>query len=219
VVHFVGFGGPATSLAPGRGTYRLARSAAFQGCKDRRKILKWRHMRAFSGSVSECGAVERKPPGSRRGFRPATGRLPPGHRQHPPQHPPGVRAASAWRPGGFRLASGRLPFRSGGFRAASARKPRGFRLASARLPFSVRAASVSVGRKPRGSRAEAAAPLSGAAPRLCGRFLLYFFHYFTFFTTLLFAISSECRSVCVALVAGAGRRCTYTVSTFFTTLP
>ena len=29
-----------------------------------------------------------------------------------------------------------------------------------------------------------------------------------------FAISSECRSVCVALVAGAGRRCTYTVSTY-----
>ena len=28
-----------------------------------------------------------------------------------------------------------------------------------------------------------------------------------------FAISSECRSVCVALVAGAGRRCTYTVCT------
>jgi len=29
-----------------------------------------------------------------------------------------------------------------------------------------------------------------------------------------FAISSECRSVCVALVAGAGRRCTYTVCTY-----
>ena len=29
-------------------------------------------------------------------------------------------------------------------------------------------------RKPRGSRAEAAAPLSGAAPRLCGRFLWAF---------------------------------------------
>jgi hypothetical protein len=106
VVHFVGFGGLATSLAPGRGTYGLARSAAFQGCKDRRKILKWRHMRAFSGSVSDwCG------------------------------------------------------------RAEAARKP-------PRLPPSVRAASVSVGRKPRGSRAaSAAAPLSGAAPRLCGRFL------------------------------------------------
>ena len=32
---------------------------------------------------------------------------------------------------------------------------------------------------------------------------------------LFFAISSECRSVCVALVAGAGRRCTYTVCTYW----
>ena len=59
VVRFVGCGGLATSLAPGRGTYRLVRSAAFQACKDRRKILKWRHMRAFSGSVSEwCGRAD-----------------------------------------------------------------------------------------------------------------------------------------------------------------
>ena len=33
-------------------------------------------------------------------------------------------------------------------------------------------------------------------------------------TYVAFAISSECRSVCVALVAGAGRRCTYTVCTY-----
>ena len=32
-----------------------------------------------------------------------------------------------------------------------------------------------------------------------------------------FAISSECRSVCVALVAGAGRRCTFTVCTYLLT--
>ena len=32
-----------------------------------------------------------------------------------------------------------------------------------------------------------------------------------------FAISSECRSMCVALVAGAGRRCTYTVCTYLPT--
>ena len=40
VGRFVGCGGLAKSLAPGRGTYGLVRSAAFQGCKDRRKILK-----------------------------------------------------------------------------------------------------------------------------------------------------------------------------------
>ena len=101
MVHFVGFGGLATSLAPGRGTYGLVRSAAFQGCKDRRKILKWRHMRAFSGSVSEwCGRAD-------------AARL-------LPQQPPSDRAASArtqaaaapaaaWRPGGIRLAAGQHP--------------------------------------------------------------------------------------------------------------
>ena len=34
-----------------------------------------------------------------------------------------------------------------------------------------------------------------------------------------FAISSEYRSVCVALVAGAGRRCTYTVCTYLLLTP
>ena len=108
-MHFVGFGGLATSLAPGRGTYGLVRSAAFQGCKDRRKILKWRHMRAFSGSVSEwCGRAD------------AARML--------PQQPPSDRAASArtqaasapasaWRPGSIRLASGQHPL---GVWAASA---------------------------------------------------------------------------------------------------
>ena len=101
VVRFVGCGGLATSLAPGRGTYRLVRSAAFQGCKDRRKILKWRHMRAFSGSVSEwCGRAD-------------AARL-------LPQQPPSGRAAAArtqaaaapaaaWRLGSIRLAAGQHP--------------------------------------------------------------------------------------------------------------
>ena len=88
----------ATFLAPGRGTYGLIPSAAFQGCKDRRKILEWRHMRAFSGSVSEwCGRAD-------------AARL-------LPQQPPSGRAAAgrtqaaaapaaAWRPGRIRLAAG-----------------------------------------------------------------------------------------------------------------
>ena len=59
VVRFVGCGGLATFLAPGRGTYGLVRSDAFQGCKDCRKILKRWHMRAFSGSVLEwCGRAD-----------------------------------------------------------------------------------------------------------------------------------------------------------------
>ena len=62
VVRFVVCGGVATFLAPGRGTYRLVQSAAFQGCKDRRQILKWWHMRAFSGSVLEwCGLSRGNP--------------------------------------------------------------------------------------------------------------------------------------------------------------
>ena len=144
MVHFVGFGGPATSLAPGRGTYGLARSAAFQGCKDRRKILKWRHMRAFSGSVSEwCGQAEaaRKPP-----------RLPPSDRPASARTQAASAPASAWRPGGFRLASGRLPL---SVRAASVsvrRKPRGsrngFRSASARLPFRSGGSRAEAARKP-----------------------------------------------------------------------
>ena len=112
VVRFVGCGGLATSLAPGRGTYRLVRSAAFQGCKDRRKILKWRHMRAFSGSVSEwCGRAD-------------AARL-------LPQQPPSGRAAAArtkaaaapgaaQRPGSIRLAAGQQPF--GGLAASASTK-------------------------------------------------------------------------------------------------
>ena len=114
VVRFFGCGGLATFLAPGRGTYGSVWSAAFQGCKDRRKILKWRHMRAFSGSVSEwCGRAD------------AARML--------PQQPPSDRAASArtqaaaapaaaWRPGSIRLAAGQHPL---GGRAASASRPNG----------------------------------------------------------------------------------------------
>ena len=108
MVQFVGCGGLATSLAPGGGTYGLVRSAAFQGCKDRRKILKWRHMRAFSGSVSEwCGRAD-------------AARL-------LPQQPPSGRAAAArtqaaaapaaaWRPGSIRLAAGQHPLVGGSSR-------------------------------------------------------------------------------------------------------
>ena len=53
VVRFVEGGGLAPLLAPGRGMYGSVWSAAFQRCKKRAKILKWRQMRAFSGSVSE----------------------------------------------------------------------------------------------------------------------------------------------------------------------
>ena len=166
VVHFVGFGGPATSLAPGRGTYGLVRSAAFQGCKDRRKILKWRHMRAFSGSVSEwCGRADAA--------------------RKPPQHPPSDRAASArtqaasapasaWRPGSIRLASGQHPL---GVRAASASVGRmlgGFRadagadaaLASARMPPGSRPASVLPRQQPRSIR-----PTDLSLPHRCPRTL------------------------------------------------
>ena len=55
-MRFVGCGGLAPLLAPGRGTYGSVWSAAFQRGKNWAKILKWRQMRAFSGSVSEwCG--------------------------------------------------------------------------------------------------------------------------------------------------------------------
>ena len=64
------------------------------------------------------------------------------------------RAAAARSPGSIRLG-----------RADAARRPR-------RMLPGGRAASASVGRMLPGSRAAAAAPLSGAAPRLCGRFLL-----------------------------------------------
>ena len=106
---FFGCGGLATFLAPGRGTYGFVRSAAFQGCKDRRKILKWRHMRAFSGSVSEwCGRAD-------------AARLLP---QPPPRapaasaRPPAAAApAAAGRPGSIRLGradAGRLLPRQNG---------------------------------------------------------------------------------------------------------
>ena len=67
-------------------------SAAFQPCKKRAKILKWRQMRAFSGSVSEwCGraVAARFLPGS----CPTAGQEPPrsggscaGAGQQPPHH-------------------------------------------------------------------------------------------------------------------------------------
>ena len=56
VVRFVGCVGLAKFLAPGRNTYGSVWSAAFQPCKKRAKILKWRQIRAFSNYVSEwCG--------------------------------------------------------------------------------------------------------------------------------------------------------------------
>ena len=56
MVRFFRCGGLAPLLAPGRGTYGSVWSAAFQRCKKRAKILKWRQMRAFSNYVSEwCG--------------------------------------------------------------------------------------------------------------------------------------------------------------------
>jgi hypothetical protein len=42
----------------------VSRFSALQYCKKRAKILKWRQMRAFSGSVSERGAAVRLLPGS-----------------------------------------------------------------------------------------------------------------------------------------------------------
>ena len=44
MVRFFGCGGLAPLLAPGRGTYGSVWSAAFQRCKKRAKILKWRQM-------------------------------------------------------------------------------------------------------------------------------------------------------------------------------
>ena len=163
VVHFVGFGGLATSLAPGRGTYGLVRSAAFQGCKDRRKILKWRHMRAFSGSVSEwCGRAD-------------AARL-------LPQQPPSDRAASArtqaasapaaaWRPGSIRLAAGRmlrrlLPRQT----VAASRRPRMAREVSLgkRPPWSRLSLPHRCPRTLWGpSRAPAPFPRGSAGPRSC----------------------------------------------------
>ena len=56
VVRFFGCVGLTKILAPGRDTYGSVWSAAFQPCKKRAKILKWRQMRAFSNYVSEwCG--------------------------------------------------------------------------------------------------------------------------------------------------------------------
>ena len=76
--------------------------------------------------------------------------------QHPPRQGgccPAAEADAAGRPGSIRFG-----------RADAARKPR-------RMLPSVRAASVSVGRMLPSIRAASAAPLSGAAPRLCGCFL------------------------------------------------
>ena len=122
-----------TSLVPGRGTYGLVRSAAFQGCKDRRKILKGGICERFQVLFRSGGRADAAA-GCCRSIRPATGQHPPGPRQHPPQQPPGVRAASA-----------------------------------------------SVGRMLPSIRAASAAPLSGAAPRLCGRFLYLFIYLFYLF--------------------------------------
>ena len=90
VVRFFGCGGLTTFLAPGRGTYGSVWSAAFQRCKKRAKILKWRQMRAFSGSVLEwCG-------------RAVPARL-------LPQEPPSGRTVPASRPNGSCPAGRFLP--------------------------------------------------------------------------------------------------------------
>ena len=91
------FGGLAPLLAPGRGTYGSVWSAAFQRCKKRAKILKWRQMRAFSGSVSDgvvrpcgcCPAPARFLPGScpAAGSCPVAARLLPGSCPVPARRP------------------------------------------------------------------------------------------------------------------------------------
>ena len=62
MVRFVECGGLAPLLAPGRGTYGSVRGQRRAGCFIQRckggvlkhiKMPKWRHMRAFSSSVSE----------------------------------------------------------------------------------------------------------------------------------------------------------------------
>jgi len=102
VVRFVGCGGLAPLLAPGRGTYGSVWSAAFQRCKKRAKILKWRQMRAFSGSVSEwCGraVAARLLPGS----CPVPARFLPGSCPVPARFLPGSCPVPARRPGRNRL--------------------------------------------------------------------------------------------------------------------
>ena len=107
----VRWSGDVSGARPRHVLYGLVRSAAFQGCKDRRKILKWRGHKAVCGRFQvlfRSGAVERMLPGCCRSSRPAAGRLPPGPRQQPPQQPPSGRAASAWRPGSIRLEAERM---------------------------------------------------------------------------------------------------------------
>jgi hypothetical protein len=99
VVRFFGCGGLTTFLAPGRGTYGSVWSAAFQRCKKRAKILKWRQMRAFSGSVSEwCGRAvpARLLPGS----CPTAGRFLPRGRTVPASRPNGSCPAGRFLPSG-----------------------------------------------------------------------------------------------------------------------
>jgi hypothetical protein len=54
VVRFVVCGGLAVFLAPGSDTYGYVWSAAFQPCKKRAKILKWRQMRPCSSDDSDA---------------------------------------------------------------------------------------------------------------------------------------------------------------------
>ena len=104
-------------------------------------ILKWRQMRAFSGSVSEwCG-------------RAVAARLLPGSCPVPARRPVPARFLPGSCPVPARFLPGSCPV-------------------PARFLPDGRAGTASVGRFLRRSRAATAAPLLGAAPPLCGRFLL-----------------------------------------------
>jgi len=112
----------------------------FSALQKRAKILKWRQMRAFSGSVSEwCG-------------RAVPARFLPGSCPAPARLLPGSCPVPAQRPVPARFLPGSCPV-------------------PARFLPDGRAGIASVGRFLRRSRAATAAPLLGAAPPLCGRFL------------------------------------------------
>ena len=117
MVRFVGCGGLAPLLAPDRGMYGSVWSAAFQRCKKWAKILKWRQMRAFSGSVSEwCGRAVASCPAPAAGTaqrpgrnRPDPGRSRASYRLEAERFLPRGRTVPASRPNGSCLARRFLP--------------------------------------------------------------------------------------------------------------